>query len=962
MCTLINMKGQGWFIFYFIIFALQTKVQSQEKVIPEQEELFRKYSIDSIADYDSTHAYYIGITKATSKKFNVGNIIRKVSEHAVILEITTKVVFDSLSHHFTLKPANNTWKLSPQVGILPAQKTKRNFIITGQNINLLLTSLISKRKEFLIVKVDRLSKSLVIRCNMDYLKENLLPLTEVIFIDLLTEAHPETNIIGYNRSFHGINAVDYLLPGANGNSIVAGVKEQQMDGNDIDLWKRVLPSPLAAPATSQHATVIASIIGGAGNSSYQGRGIAWGCQFFSSSFSNLFADDEAILRQNKVNVQNHSYGTIIQQYYGAEAVSYDQLTWNNKTYIPVFAAGNQGESASTTGQYANITGFANLTGNFKMAKNIIVVGAINNEGNLSPQSSAGPVYDGRLAPHLIALGPNGTSDAAAIVTGTIAVMQQVYADSHSGTIPPSSLIKATLFNSAEDIYKPGIDYKTGYGLLNSYAAVSAIMQKKFDESTLSDGHEWTKTITLPAGIHSYKVTLSWTDSTASVNNNKAIINDLDLEIVETGTGTIYHPWTLNATPIKDSLEKLAVRKRDSLNTTEQVTLSLPAPGSYQIKVKGTRITSPMIPFHIAFRTDTLHSFYFTSPLHASDFERGGFEPVTIRWKTYTADTNQTGNLYISYDNGTTWEILMHSLKLISGQYLWQVKDTNAVAILKMETPFGQFISNSFVINKPTRLSLDFNCTDSFRLSWNQHRYANAYRIYTLTDNPYLQPVLTMTDTFVVMQKNTYRSQVYAVEPLLNNDLAAARSGAIDLNLQGVNCFYRTIYYNLLDGNRINTNLQLSTAAYIDSVFFEIVTAAGQTLETYGRAKVTDGNLMYTSIMEVAPAGITYIRGKMQLKNGTILFTEIVHVLTSGEKKILFYPNPARRTDQIKFVIRQGVPASSSLQLFDAKGRLVRHFDELPNQLDVSGLPSGLIIYKLIDSGKKELETGKLILQ
>jgi hypothetical protein len=42
----------------------------------------------------------------------------------------------------------------------------------------------------------------------------------------------------------------------------------------------------------------------------------------------------------------------------------------------------------------------------------------------------------------------------------IAVMQQVYADSNNQQLPSSSLIKAVLYNSAEDIYNKGIDYKT----------------------------------------------------------------------------------------------------------------------------------------------------------------------------------------------------------------------------------------------------------------------------------------------------------------------------------------------------------------------------------------------------------------------------------------------------------------------------------------------------------------------
>jgi hypothetical protein len=139
--------------------------------------------------------------------------------------------------------------------------------------------------------------SVIIQCKVKDVTGYLLHLKEVIFIDVSLAAHVETNIIGYDRSFHGLNQVDYLIPGANGKNIVAGVKEQKMEPADLDLYKRVLPSSIEAATISNHATVIASIIGGAGNSFYDGRGVANGCMFFPSSFANLFADKRRCLIQ-----------------------------------------------------------------------------------------------------------------------------------------------------------------------------------------------------------------------------------------------------------------------------------------------------------------------------------------------------------------------------------------------------------------------------------------------------------------------------------------------------------------------------------------------------------------------------------------------------------------------------------------------------------------------------------------
>lgn len=952
------MKSHRFLLLLFSFF-LQQETIAQTKEHLSKDSVFAAYAYRTNDGYSSAAPYYIVSGKNDLPP--MAKVVRRLTNQTAIVEVSTRTAFDSLHQHLKIAAANNVWKLSPFVERLLEKKKEpeQTFILTGLNIDNLLTALQDKQSFLTILSIHRPANSILIKCTSTYLKDHLLALKEVIFVDAVAKARPETNIIGYDRSFHGINAVDYLLPGANGSQIVAGVKEQNMDETDIDLWKRVLPSPLASTTTSYHATVIASIIGGAGNSSYKGRGIAWGCTFFPSTFANLFADDSTVLHANNVTVQNHSYGTVIQSFYGAEALSYDVLTWNDKHFVPVFSAGNQGESFATEGNYANLSGFANLTGNFKMAKNIITVGAVDDKGNIPVQSSAGPLYDGRIAPQLIALGPSGTSDAAAIVSGTIAVIQQVYADGNNKAIPPASLIKAVLFNTATDIYSPGIDYKTGYGLLDSYAAIKAVQEKKYAEGTVSDGQQWTKNITVPTGTAELKITLAWTDSTAMVNNNKALINDLDLEVIGPN-GTVYKPWVLNTTPNADSLAKPPTRKRDSLNTAEQVSVRLPLPGNYQVHIRGTDVPTPALSFSVAFKTDTLNTFTFTSPLHASDFSSTSFEDVTVRWKTFVADTNATGNLYINYTNGNTWQLLKADLKLVSNHYQWQVKDTTAIAVLKMETPFGDFLSNAFLISQPTKLQVDFNCVDSFRLSWNHHPYATAYKIYALTDSPYLKPVFTVKDTFAVMQRSVSSSLVYAVEPVLSNGFSAARSTALNIALQGVHCFYKTLNYYLLDTNKLNLVLELSIADYADSIFFEKVSASGQLLQVYGSAKTNNG-LLYSQIVNEVSPGITYLRGRIKLKNGTVVYTDIIPVLTSGRKYIWFYPNPIKRHASLHYVLQQGIPNNTQLLFFDLNGRLLSRFNSLPDEIDFSKFPAGMIIYRLVTEENKLLEAGKLIL-
>ncbi|MBP6430728.1 MAG: S8 family serine peptidase [Ferruginibacter sp.] len=855
----------------------------------------------------------------------------------------------------------NKEKLSPPLKNIVATNVTEKYIVVAKDINQLIIQLNTLDKSIAILQKNELANAIVIKASSKVITEIILPITNVLFIDKYVEPKTEIGIIGYNRSLHGINALDYLLPNANGKNITIGIKENNLESNDLDIYKRIVPSTLASTRVENHATVIASIVGGAGNSFYDGRGLANAGNFFSSSFANLFVDDATILTSKNVSVQNHSYGTIPQQFYGAEAVSYDAATWNNKNIIHIFSVGNRGTSFATDGKYANITGFANSTGNFKMAKNSITVGAINTNGSIAAESSAGPAYDGRIMPQITALGPNGTSDAAAIVSGTIAVMQQVYKDSNAQALPSAALIKAILYTTTEDIYNKGVDYKTGYGLLNAYNAVKHLQQKKYDGSNIQQNQTWTKTIAVPANAAQLKVTLAWTDSTAGINNNKALLNNLDIEVKDINTNAIYLPWVLSTAANADSLNKVAVRKKDTLNTAEQITIDLPSAGNYEIKVIGTNIANTNVPFSVAYSIDTLNTFQFISPQHASDININENPLLDVKWKTFVADTNQIGKLYISYNRGLSWDLISQQ-KIYTNKYSWPIKDTSTTALFKMETLFGDFISNEVIISRVIQPKLDFVCTDSFRLSWNKHVYANGYQIYSLIDSAFLKPVKLVTDTFNVFITATSPSVVYAVQPILNNNLPAARSVAIDINFQGTKCFYKTIYFELQNENIVKLIAEVSGNSYLDSIYFEKVTPQGILIKQYAGQKINLNTALYNALVNDLNNGTTYFRAKIKLKNGAIVYTEIVEVLTSGKRKILFYPNPVVKKGTLNLVLEQGVPVNSGLQIFDAMGRLVFSKVLQSNSVSINSLPAGVLHYKLLDINRNTIETGKILVQ
>jgi len=121
------------------------------------------------------------------------------------------------------------------------------------------------------------------------------------------------------------------------------------------------------------------------------------------------------------------------------------------------------------------------------AKNVITVGAIDEEGNIFDRSSRGPTLDGRVKPDLVTLGVDvmsalagsvdressmtGTSMAVPQVSGSIAVLLQAHGD-----LTPAD-VKRILVSTSDDLGTPGPDNIFGNGALNLSRSLSMIQYK-----------------------------------------------------------------------------------------------------------------------------------------------------------------------------------------------------------------------------------------------------------------------------------------------------------------------------------------------------------------------------------------------------------------------------------------------------------------------------------------------------
>ncbi len=325
-------------------------------------------------------------------------------------------------------------------------------------------------------------------------------------------------------------------------------------------------------------------------------------------------------------------------YYDQDAFLFDHVTHGNPYLLPVVSAGNErDDSGPETGMYRALDsqgrwvlqdietrpitadggfgGYDTIT-SFALSKNVLTVGSIginaSNEAILSPFSSTGPTDDGRIKPDIMGLGENlfsataqntsayarysGTSMATPNVTGSLVLLQQLAHQLRNQPILAATL-KGLVAHTATDLGQKGPDYNHGWGLLNTAAAANHIMAafrrpELIQEAQLKNGVVSSIELQLsePGPV---KVTLSWTDLPGTVytnavdtsqepeklnNRTPLLVNDLDMTLVHTETGTIYQPYTLLA----ETPDSPALPGDNDLDPIEQILVDEAPAGQYTI--------------------------------------------------------------------------------------------------------------------------------------------------------------------------------------------------------------------------------------------------------------------------------------------------------------------------------------------------------------------------------------------
>ena len=765
---------------------------------------------------------------------------------------------------------------------------------------------------------------------------SILPLPGIIFIEKGNRVPTEELVISnLDLSVNKINLAHRNFSSINGDGIVVSVKENKPDTTDIDFKGRFLSTNLASSSVNSHASVMATMIAGGGNTWYLSRGSAWGSTISSSSFANLLPDPNSSYQQYNISVQNHSYGVGVENYYGADASAYDANAINNTSLLHIFSSGNSGNASASTGLYAGLTGFANLTGSFKMAKNILTVGATDSFATVAVLSSRGPAHDGRVKPELVAFGEDGSSGAAALVSGTALLLQQGYKQAYN-VLPPNSLIKAILTNSADDAGNPEVDYKNGFGSLNANNAIKTLQTGRFFSGNVSNSSSQSFIVSVPAGIDKLKATLVWNDAPAAPNTSKALINDLDLELIKVSSGQGWQPWVLNPFPHVDSLSQLAKRKRDSLNNIEQITLADPAPGNYQLKVNGFNVVAGLQHFHIAWQFDSADKFEWQFPT-GNDFIFPS-STATIRWHSSFSTTN--GILEYS-TGGNVWQQIQNPVDLNAGYFNWTVPFITSTALLRMTIGSTVFVSDTFTISNRMNTSVGFNCPDSFLFYWNKLPGITNYRVYKL-GNKYLEPITITTDTFLLLAKATNGSLHYAVAPVIGNK-EGVKSYTFNYTTQGVECYIRS-FLVFLAGNSAQLTLSLGTLYNLDKIVLEKFD--GTSFVTL-QQMTNPSSLLFNFIDASLKKGSNVYRIKLELTGGKVIYSSIETVYYFKDTEFIVYPNPVSQYQPIT-ILSNNQLEQATLQAINMQGQKLfeMKLNDVVNQLPAGRLSKGLHLLRI----------------
>lgn len=365
-----------------------------------------------------------------------------------------------------------------------------------------------------------------------------------------------------------------------------------------------------------HGTHVTGTIVGDGTGNATAKGYAPKAYALAHFWSNV--DQKRRNAKHNWNhvADNHSYSA-----FGGGSDDWGEYTadcqvndWTNRDFLMnmVQSAGNYASSNPGGAGPKPYTGGTQTVGSFNAHRNGFIIGAVQDNLDITSFSSRGPCDDGRLVPQFCANGEgltscintggnqayasySGTSMSGPSVCGGLTLLSQLWRRENSQRILEPDTARALLALTCADRGNTGPDYIYGFGIVDVKAAADVILadvasgRKQIVRGALRQGEVVEYSLTIAAGTPSLRVACSWLDIYASTTAQVAVVNDLDLELVDpsnqvrypyagllqSGAGAMNHLFTTTGPNRRDNIELCHV--------------SNPAPGLWKVRVRGFSI-------------------------------------------------------------------------------------------------------------------------------------------------------------------------------------------------------------------------------------------------------------------------------------------------------------------------------------------------------------------------------------
>lgn len=632
----------------------------------------------------------------------------------------------------------------------------------------------------------------------DFLKLAELPF--ICFVQPATEAPQKDDDKGRTlhrvQTLNGININNPTLPGIDGSGVSIGLADDGFVGPHIDFKGRITNY---SPTTGQtHGDMTSGIAVGAGNLDPTKNGGATGSYIHVYDINGYPHINGAVnnMMTKGIFITSTSYSQGC-NLYDVNSQQGDMLSYTNPNLLFVFSGGN---NASGNCNYGAGAGWGNITGGYKMGKNVIAAANVDASDVIDATSSRGPASDGRIKPDIAANGKNqestdenntyqvggGTSAACPSIAGTVAMLYQAYRGFNSGVNPEGALIKSILMNTAHDLGNAGPDFTYGYGRINLLRAYNLMKENRYFLDSISQSQNKIHNIVVPAGVTKMKVMIYWLDEEGSPSAAKALVNDIDMSLT-TPSAVNYNPWVLDTTPVAANLSALATRGFDHLNNVEQVTLDNPAAGTYDVNVSGTTIPFGDQRYYI------LWDFYYDQIDLTYPIGGEGFVPSTtevLRWDNFYP--NGTFTLQYSTNGGGSWTNISTTVAANAKQYNWTVPNIQAANVLlriNNTSAADTTVLPFTIIGKPTNITFPQACPDSITISWTGVTGATGYEVSRL-GAMYMDSIAYTTATTIKVPHFYLDTNWYSVRSIISGQ-KGRRANAVQKLPGLVSCILAT---------------------------------------------------------------------------------------------------------------------------------------------------------------------------